>query len=100
MEHNSAAEAKPPNGPDDGVALADADAEPPAEEGDGVPAAAEPPPCVEQPDSASAAKRAAVRYRKGLLRGLEIFKRSHSAWSSARSRPVSKAMAFCPRRGV
>ncbi|GAA3308842.1 hypothetical protein GCM10017710_01820 [Arthrobacter ramosus] len=68
VEHISAAEAKPPNGPDEGVGLALAVAESPAEEDDGVPAAAEPPPCVEQPDSASAAKRATVRYRIGLLR--------------------------------
>ncbi len=71
----SAADAKPPNGPDDGVGLALADAVSPAEEDDGVAAAAEPPPWVEQPDSASAAKSATVRYRRGLLRGFgRIFK--------------------------
>jgi hypothetical protein len=62
VEHISAAEAKPPNGPDEGVGLALAEAESPAEEGDGVPAA-EPPPCVAQPVSANAAKTATVRYR-------------------------------------
>jgi len=75
VEHISAADAKPPNGPDDGVGLALADAGSPVEEDDGVPAAADPPPGVEHPDSASAAKRATVRYRIGPLRGLEeIFK--------------------------
>jgi len=42
VEHISAADAKPPNGPDDGVGLALADAGWPVEEDDGVPAAADP----------------------------------------------------------
>ncbi|MBB6405212.1 hypothetical protein [Arthrobacter sp. AZCC_0090] len=62
VEHISAAEAKPPKGPDDGVGLADAES--PTEEGDGVPAEAVPA-CDEQPDNAKAAKKAIVRYRIG-----------------------------------
>jgi hypothetical protein len=63
VEHISVAEAKSPNGPDDGVAVALEDAEPPEEEADGEPAPSADglPEAAEQPDNATVAKRAAAR---------------------------------------
>lgn len=84
VEHISAADAKPPNGPEDGVAVALAEAELPEEaDGDPAPSAVGLPEAGEQPDKAIAAKTAATRKRTGLFKDLaKFFKRSHSAWSS------------------
>ncbi|MEZ2390509.1 hypothetical protein AB6813_13350 [bacterium RCC_150] len=60
VEHISAAEAKPPKGPDDGVGLALADAAVSEEAPDGDPA--DPAPVAdEHPDNANAASRTPVK---------------------------------------
>src|SRR5690349_2314548 len=75
VEHISAVDGTPSNTAADRGGLAFSDAGSSVEVEEGVPAAAGPPPGVEHPDSASAAKRATVRYRIGPLRGLEeVFK--------------------------